>query len=42
MSVWDDDYGISVPKEYHTTGGSISDFLAGMQRKKEKNGFEII
>ncbi len=42
MSVWDDDYGISVPKEYHTTGGSISDFLAGMQRKKDKTGFEII
>lgn len=42
MSVWDDEYGISVPKEYHTTGGSISDFLAGMQRKKGKNGFEII
>mgnify|MGYP000132620131 CR=1 FL=1 len=29
LSVWDDDYGISVPKEYHTTGGSISDFLSG-------------
>ena len=42
MSVWDDDYGISVPKEYHTTGGSISDFLSGMQRKKGKKGFEII
>jgi pyruvate/2-oxoglutarate/acetoin dehydrogenase E1 component/TPP-dependent pyruvate/acetoin dehydrogenase alpha subunit len=42
MSVWDDDYGISVPKEYHTTGGSISDFLSGMQRKKGKNGFEIL
>jgi len=42
MSVWDDDYGISVPKEYHTTGGSISDFLAGMQRKKGKKGYEII
>lgn len=42
VSVWDDDYGISVPKEYHTTGGSISDFLAGMQRKKGKAGYEII
>ncbi|OEK01748.1 transketolase [Roseivirga sp. 4D4] len=42
MSVWDDDYGISVPKEYHTTGGSISDFLAGMQRTKSKAGYEII
>lgn len=42
MSVWDDDYGISVPKEYHTTGGSISEFLAGMQRTKTKTGYEII
>lgn len=42
MSVWDDDYGISVPKEYHTTGGSISDFLSGMQRKRGKNGYEIL
>ena len=42
MSVWDDDYGISVPKEFHTTGGSISEFLAGMQRTKTKLGYEII
>lgn len=42
LSVWDDDYGISVPKEYHTTGGSISDFLAGMQRTKDKLGYEIL
>lgn len=42
MSVWDDDYGISVPKEYHTTGGSISEFLSGMQRTKDKSGYEII
>ena len=42
ISIWDDDYGISVPKEYHTTGGSISEFLAGMQRKKGKAGYEII
>ena len=42
ISVWDDDYGISVPKEYHTTGGSISEFLAGIQRTKDKLGYEII
>ncbi len=41
MSVWDDDYGISVPKEYHTTKGSISEFLAGMQLTKGKKGFEV-
>ncbi len=42
MAIWDDDYGISVPKEYHTTGGSISEFLSGTQRSKNKKGFEII
>ena len=41
MSVWDDDYGISVPKEYHTTKGSISEFLAGMQSTEDKKGFDI-
>jgi 2-oxoisovalerate dehydrogenase E1 component len=42
MSVWDDDYGISVPKEYHTTKGSISKILAGFQRTKTEKGFEIL
>lgn len=42
VSVWDDDYGISVPKEYHTSGGSISEALAGFQRDKERNGYEIL
>jgi TPP-dependent pyruvate/acetoin dehydrogenase alpha subunit len=32
MSVWDDGYGISVPAEFHTTKGSISKALAGLQR----------
>jgi pyruvate/2-oxoglutarate/acetoin dehydrogenase E1 component/TPP-dependent pyruvate/acetoin dehydrogenase alpha subunit len=41
MAVWDDDYGISVPKEFHTTKGSISEFLAGMQRTKDKKGYEV-
>jgi TPP-dependent pyruvate/acetoin dehydrogenase alpha subunit len=30
--VWDDGYGISVPKKYQTTKGSISEALAGMQK----------
>jgi len=42
MSVWDDGYGISVPREFQTTKGSISEALAGMQRTKEKTGFEIL
>lgn len=42
MSVWDDAYGISVPQEYHTTKGSISKILAGLQRTESEKGFEII
>jgi 2-oxoisovalerate dehydrogenase E1 component len=40
-SVWDDDYGISVPNEYQTTKGSISKILEGFQRSEEDKGFEI-
>lgn len=42
ISVWDDEYGISVPKEYQTTKGSISKVLAGFQRTKGEPGFEIL
>lgn len=42
ISVWDDEYGISVPKEYHTVKGSISEMLAGLQRKGKGSGYEII
>jgi 2-oxoisovalerate dehydrogenase E1 component len=41
MSVWDDGYGISVPKKYQTTKESISEALKGLQRDKNKNGYEI-
>lgn len=41
MSVWDDGYGISVPRKYQTTKDSISEALAGMQRSKDKPGYEI-
>jgi 2-oxoisovalerate dehydrogenase E1 component len=41
LSVWDDDYGISVPQEYQTTKGSISKIMAGFQRTKSEKGFEI-
>lgn len=41
MSVWDDGYGISVPRKYQTTKSSISEALAGMQRNDEKKGYEI-
>jgi pyruvate/2-oxoglutarate/acetoin dehydrogenase E1 component/TPP-dependent pyruvate/acetoin dehydrogenase alpha subunit len=39
--VWDNGYGISVPKEYQTTKGSISDALAGFQKHDGTNGFDI-
>lgn len=42
MSVWDDGFGISVPRELQTTKGSISEALAGFQRTQEKKGFEIM
>jgi 2-oxoisovalerate dehydrogenase E1 component len=41
MSIWDDGYGISVPKKYQTTKGSISEALSGMQRTKKSTGYEI-
>lgn len=41
MSVWDDGYGISVPRKYQTIKSSISEALAGMQRNDEKKGYEI-
>lgn len=41
MSVWDDGYGISVPKKYQTTGGSISQLLKGIQRDENRGGYDI-
>jgi pyruvate/2-oxoglutarate/acetoin dehydrogenase E1 component/TPP-dependent pyruvate/acetoin dehydrogenase alpha subunit len=39
--VWDDGYGISVPKKYQTTKGSISEALKGFQKENGSNGFHI-
>ena len=39
--VWDDGYGISVPKKYQTTKGSISEALSGFQKDKLTNGINI-
>lgn len=39
--VWDDGYGISVPKKYQTTKGSISAALSGMQKEEGTNGIAI-
>ncbi len=39
--VWDDGYGISVPKKYQTTKASISEALKGFQKEDGTNGINI-
>ncbi|MFL2584462.1 MAG: thiamine pyrophosphate-dependent enzyme [Flavobacteriaceae bacterium] len=41
ISVWDDDYGISVDNSFQTVKESISEALSGFKRNKTKDGFEI-
>jgi 2-oxoisovalerate dehydrogenase E1 component len=41
LSVYDDGYGISVPKKYQTTKGSISDILRGFEDEPGKPGILI-
>ena len=41
MSVWDDEYGISVHAKHQTTKENISEILSGFQRTKDHNGYEI-
>ncbi|MBT8296945.1 MAG: transketolase, partial [Maribacter sp.] len=42
ISVWDDEYGISVPAKYHTTKEDISKMLSGFQRDEKHAGYEIL
>jgi pyruvate/2-oxoglutarate/acetoin dehydrogenase E1 component/TPP-dependent pyruvate/acetoin dehydrogenase alpha subunit len=42
ISVWDDDYGISVHARHQTTKENISEILKGYQKEKDTNGFEIL
>lgn len=42
MSVWDDEYGISVHARHQTTKENISEILAGFQRDENNKGYEII
>jgi pyruvate/2-oxoglutarate/acetoin dehydrogenase E1 component/TPP-dependent pyruvate/acetoin dehydrogenase alpha subunit len=42
ISIWDDEYGISVHAKDHTTKENISEVLKGFQRDKENKGFEIL
>ena len=39
--VWDDGFGISVPKKFQTTKGSISEAMSGLQKTKFSNGINI-
>ena len=41
LSIWDDDYGISVHNDLHTTKSSISEALKGFQRTEKEQGIEI-
>ena len=41
ISIWDDEYGISVPAEFQTTKQDISEILKGFQRTDEEPGYEI-
>ncbi len=41
MSVWDDEYGISVHAKHQTTKENISEILSGFQRNEKEKGFEI-
>lgn len=43
ITVYDDGYGISVPREYQTAKGSISEVMAGLQMSKnDKTGMLIL
>ncbi|RED49283.1 alpha-ketoacid dehydrogenase subunit alpha/beta [Seonamhaeicola aphaedonensis] len=42
ISIWDDDYGISVHAKHQTTKENISEILKGFQRDNESNGYEIL
>lgn len=41
ISVWDDNYGISVPAKYQTTKENISEVLKGFERNEDAAGYEI-
>lgn len=42
ISVWDDEYGISVPAKYHTTKSDISKVLEGFRKDNDNLGYELI
>lgn len=42
ISIWDDEYGISVHARHQTTKENISEILKGLQRDEENKGYEIL
>ncbi|TYA78758.1 alpha-ketoacid dehydrogenase subunit alpha/beta [Seonamhaeicola marinus] len=42
ISVWDDEYGISVHAKHQTTKENISEILKGFQRDENNAGYEIL
>lgn len=42
ISVWDDEYGISVHARHQTTKENISEILKGFQRDENAKGYEIL
>ena len=42
ISIWDDEYGISVHAKHQTTKEDISEILKGFQRDKNNKGYEIL
>jgi pyruvate/2-oxoglutarate/acetoin dehydrogenase E1 component/TPP-dependent pyruvate/acetoin dehydrogenase alpha subunit len=41
ISIWDDGYGISVPREYQTTKGNISEALEGFRLNEKEQGYDM-
>ncbi len=42
ISIWDDEYGISVPNEYQITKGNLSELLKGFKRKpRSRDGYDL-
>src|SRR5438132_3001721 len=42
VSIWDDNYGISVSNEFQITKGNLSELLRGFQRDpRQKQGFDV-
>ncbi len=42
ISIWDDEYGISVPNAYQIAKGHLSLLLAGFAWHPERGGFEVV